>query len=94
MSLMRGKNRVRISYGMVHETLRTSPVLTCGQIQHSKVGFSKEKIAFVVCLSHATGFLFQSCVMSQMPVIAGSVPCLCQLLGSLDVFVISQELAS
>lgn len=95
MSLMRGKSRrVRISYGMIRETLRTSPVLTCGQIQHSKVGFFKEKIAFAVCLSHATGFIFQSCVMSQIPVIAGSVPWLCQLLGSLAVFVIRQELAS
>lgn len=79
---------------MIHETLRTSPVLTCGQILHSKVGFLKEKIAFVVCLSHGTGFLFQSCVMSQIPVTAGSVPWLCQLLGPLDVFVIRQELAS
>lgn len=69
-------------------------MLTCGQIKHSKVGFFKEKTAFVVCLSHGTGFLFQNCVMSQVPVIAGSVPRLWQLLGSLDVFAIEQELAS
>lgn len=79
---------------MIHKTLRTSPVLTCGQIKQSKVGFLKEKMFIVVCLSHGTGFLFQSCVMSQIPVPAGSGPWLWQLLGPLDVFVIKQKLAS
>lgn len=72
MSLMRGKSRrVGITSGMIHETLTTSPVLARGQIKHSKVGFLKEKTAFVVCLSHGTGV----CNVSN--------PCFCRICASL-----------